>query len=100
LDKQPPVDFPLQTECCLSQNFTSEEFSCPIASVLRCVLHSEGSFENDVLIEGQANLQLVVKEINMDVPKLTAATNSCALGGGNSTVLSQRQSSCCDVLAS
>jgi len=44
-----------------------------MTSVLYCVLHSEGSFENDILIKGQANLQLVVKEINMDVPKLIAA---------------------------
>jgi len=65
------------------------EFSCPMTSVLYCVLHSEGSFENDILIKGQANHQLVVKEINMDVPKLIAATNSCAFGGTNSIVLSQ-----------
>jgi len=70
-----------------------------MTSVLCCVLHSEGTFENDILIEGQANLQLVVKEINMDVPKLMAATNSCAFGGTNSTVLSQCQSSYFDVLA-
>jgi len=59
-----------------------------MTSLLHCVLHSKGSFENDISIEGQANLQLVVKEINMDVPKLIAATNSCAFGGTNSTVLS------------
>jgi len=56
---------------------------------LHCVLHSEGSFENDILIKGQANLQLVVKEINMDVPKLIAANNSCAFGGTNGIVGSQ-----------
>ena len=60
-----------------------------MTSVLCCLLHSDGSFENEILIKGQANLQLVVKEINMDVPKLIAATNSCAFGGTNSIVLSQ-----------
>ena len=60
-----------------------------MTSVLCCVLHSEGSFENDISIEGQANLQLVVKEIEMGVPKLIAATNSCAFGGTNGIVLSQ-----------
>jgi len=65
-----------QNVVCLRIN--SEEFGCPMTSVLCCVLHSEGSFENHILIKGQVNLQLVVKDINMDIPKLTAATNSCA----------------------
>jgi len=60
-----------------------------MTSVLYCVLHSEGSFENHILIKGQANLQLVVKDISMDIPKLIAATDSCAFGGTDSIVLSQ-----------
>jgi len=93
----------LQISCC-KQNavclrIASEEVSCSVTSALRCVLHSEGSFENFISIEGQANLQLVVKEIDMDAPKLMAATNSCAFGGTIGTVLSQCQSSHFDVLA-
>jgi len=70
-----------------------------MTSVLCCVPHSEGSFENHIAIKGQANLQLVVKDVDMDVPKPTAATNSCTFGGTDGTVLSQCQSSHFDVLA-
>jgi len=60
-----------------------------MTSVLHCVPHSEGSFENHILIKGQANLQLVVKDVNMDIPKLIAVTNSYKFGGTASvTVIS------------